>query len=229
MSYVDESSKINRDWLLSAARVHAKPGHTGGNNYRLAPARLAFANVVEPRRRDPKPPATEPTYQYETNLIFPWELTEGECFGAELQAKADELALATLGNNWRTHPKTFKYFKDQATSVDKKGARYRGFNATGFYVSASSKDKVPLLKVDGTPIADADADKLFRSGNWVLPIVGPFLLKGEQNGVSVGLNALIFLAEDEELGGGGVDVGAAVEGLGSLAPPPISLSSTPFD
>lgn len=229
MSYVDDTSKINRDWLLATARTHAPPVHISGKNYRLAPARLAFANIVEPRRHDPKPPATEVRYSYETNFVFPWELTEDECFGLDLKAKADEIALATLGANWRAHPKTYKYAKNQADELDKKGSRYRGFNATGFSAKASSKDKVPLLKLDGTPVADADADKLFRSGNWVLPIVGPFLLKNEQNGISIGLNGVIFLAEDEELAGGGVDVGAAIAGLAALAPPPVSLSSTPFD
>lgn len=229
MTYIDKSSQLDRNWLLSAARGAARPVVAGEGLYRLAPARLAWAYVDEPRRYDPEPPATEATFKYEAGLIFPWELSITEAFGpAELAAI--EAGKVKFGASFETNSKLKKPWKNQADQTNSKtGELPAGYNPTGFCATPmGSAYPFQTFDLAGNPVEGAERKRLFRSGNWVVPVVKVLAYANKASGVNIAIQQLIFLAEDKIVcaGGGPRELPTeALSGLGSLAPPPIAAPS----
>lgn len=221
MSYIDETSAIDRKWLLDAARGPAKCTVLSNGNIRLPPARLSFSYVREPKRIEPKEPGQSVKFLYTASFIFPHELTEEDFL--PLEAALDTLAEPVYGRNWRANKKLYRPLKEQAENTQiKSGERWIGYAPVGFYLSCTSSEEYPPVLQDHQGNALADTSK-FVNGNWVLPIVNPYLMKSKENqGVTVGLNGCVFLAEDKKLGGGSLDTKSAAAGLDGLsAPPPV--------
>lgn len=230
MPYIDETSQLDRAWLLAAARGAAAPCEVPNTPgvFRLAPARLRWPYLVEPRvyEPDPKEGRTERQMKYEAALIFPWELSVAEIFGpAEAFARQ-------VGAKHANHPKCKWPWKDQAEVLDKRGERQKGFNPTGFCATPSGSEyKIGLFDTGGNPIEADEAKVKFRGGNWVIPSVAFFAYERNGNrGVSMGLRSLVFLAEDLPLISAAVSGEAVAAGLSGLAPPPVANISNPdFD
>lgn len=117
-------------------------------------------------------------------------------------------------------------FNDQA-----KKTHLEPFEAGNIYFSTNAnEDRRPLcVDLRGAPIPNVK--EKFYSGCWVLPILNPYgwdhkNAQGQtiKRGVSMGLSGLIWLADDNTMSAGSVDVQGAVGGLGGLAPPPGQLT-----
>lgn len=117
-------------------------------------------------------------------------------------------------------------FNDQA-----KKTHLDPFEAGNIYFSTNAnEDRRPLcVDLRGAPIPNVK--EKFYAGCWVLPVLNSYgwdYKNGQgqtmKRGVSFGLSALIWLADDTPLSGGSVDVQDAVGGLGGLAPPPGQLT-----
>jgi len=149
-------------------------------------ARLSFVNFKEPRpaqSADGKP-------RYDCAVLLP--------------AAADLSPLkAACGKAWdesdvkkkRGTPKGSP-LKSQAENAEK----YDGFDPNGFYFNAATVNPVDLFNIDMTK---APVDK-FYSGCWARVKVRAYAFDKNGNwGVSFGLQAVQFFADDEKLGGGG--------------------------
>jgi Protein of unknown function (DUF2815). len=221
MSYVDETSSIDRKWLLDVCNGAGKCVRLSDGNIRLPPARLSFAHVREPKRIEPKNPGEQVKFLYQASFVFPWELTLADF--KVLEDACDDLAIPKYGPNWRANKKLYRPLKEQVENVQtKSGERWPGYNPTGYYISVSAGvDRPPVLQdTKGNVVADTS---IFQNGCWVLPIVNPYLLKTESNhGVTVGFNGLVYLAEDNSFGAGAINPSTAAAGLDALsAPPPV--------
>lgn len=229
MTYIDQSSQLDRNWLLSAARGAARPVVAGEGLYRLAPARLTWAYIDEPRRYDPEPPATEIKFRYEAGLVFPWELSIEEAFGPAQQAALDAGRIK-FGAHYETNAKLRKPWKNQAEQTNSKtGELPAGYNPTGYCASAmGSPYPFQTFDLAGNAVEGAERKRLFRSGNWVVPVVKVIEYANKQSGVNIAIQQLIFLAEDKIVCAGGAPrelPAEALSGLGSLAPAPIAAPS----
>ncbi len=220
MSYVDETSSIDRKWLLDVAKGVGKCVRLSDGNFRLPPARLSFAHVREPKRIKPKNPGEEVKFLYQASFVFPWEL--GLDAFKPLQDAIDEIGIKAYGPNFPTNKKLYKPIKEQVDNVQKSGERWPGYNSVGYYISVSAAvDRPPVLQdTQGNVVQDTSK---FINGCWVLPIVNPYLLKAAENpGVTVGFNGLVWLAEDNVFGAGPINPNTAAAGLDALsAPPPV--------
>jgi hypothetical protein len=128
MAYVDETSSIDRKWLLDTARAHGvqrlrnSDGSFNGN-YRLPPARLAFTHLAEPQRKDPRNPGDQATFSYNTNFVFPHEFDLD--FFEVLTARINALGIEKCGDSFPTNKKLFKPMKEQVECLSAKtGIRY---------------------------------------------------------------------------------------------------------
>lgn len=219
MSYVDPTSAIDRAWLLNTARGAGKCVRLANGHFRLPPARLGFAHLVEPKKFEAKKPGEKTRFAFGTDFVFPHELT-AEDFGP-INEEIDRIGLDKCGPSWPTNPKLFKPFKEQSEKLSTTtGVRFSGYNPIGLYISCSAgADKPPVLQdTSGRVIPDKAK---FRSGNWVLPIVSVYHLNQDQKkGVTIGLEGAIFLGEDKPFGVEQIDPQQAKAGLENLAAPP---------
>lgn len=222
MSYVDETSSIDRKWLLDVCNGAGKCVRLSDGNIRLPPARLSFAHVREPKRIEPKKPGEQVKFLYQASFVFPWEL--GIEHFKVLEDACDALAIPKFGANWRANRKIYRPLKEQVENVQiKSGERWAGYNPTGFYISVSSGvDRPPVLQdTKGNVVPDTS---IFKNGCWVLPIVNEYLLTTAENqGVTVGFNGLVYLADDNAFGAGAINPSTAAAGLDALSAPPPTL------
>lgn len=200
------NSKLGAAWLAQAMAqipavmlTNAQGQPTGV--MRTGPVRLAF----------PQLPGEKGKYQ---GLIL-WPR------GADLslfQAELNKQALAKFPNLGQPGglqvSQIVNPINDQAIKT-----QYEPFEAGCMFTSLSAEQRKPQLM--DTLSAPVDASK-FYAGCWVLGLTnaygweyretagGPVMKRG----VSLGMTGLIFLADDNESGGGGVDALTATGGLG---------------
>ncbi|KWT72392.1 hypothetical protein APY04_0186 [Hyphomicrobium sulfonivorans] len=147
-------------------------------------ARLSFVHFKEPRRGDN--PSSKPMYG--CAAILP------PAADVSLLRSICEKAWSDRKCVSRTEPKA-KPLKKQADNT-----KWEGFGDEGFYFNCSTINPVDLFNLDMTR---APVDK-FYSGCWGrLKIHSYDFDKGLNWGVSLGLQAVQFFADDEKLGGGG--------------------------
>jgi len=166
-------------------------------NIRGGPSRLSFPWLFT------KQPAIEEGNEpkHAASFLFP--------AGADLSLPKRE-AGATAVAKWANAgqpggPALTTPFKDQG---DKS---YEGYVAGSTFITCTSEQRPILVDVRGAPIIDPEK---FYPGCWVLPIIRPFAYDRKvKKGVSFGLQGCIWIADDRRLGGGGVDVNAAVAGI----------------
>ena len=161
-------------------------------NILLCPTRGSFLNLFE--RSRPIPPATEGSYG--GNLIFP---TCADLSVLE-QAVVDvlkEKCPDALSADPKKRVKVKSPFKDQGDML-----KYDGYVEGGKFISATSKKNRPTL-VDARQQIVTD-ETLVYPGVWVVCTVRPFWYdKGVNKGVSFGLQSVMLVADDKNLGGGG--------------------------
>jgi len=189
------------EWIKKA--VAANPIRVlDSGNILLCPTRGSFLNLFE--RSRPIPPATEGSYG--GNLIFP------TCADLSLLEKAVEDVLKekcpdALSKDPKKRVKVKRPFKDQADML-----KYDGYVEGGRFISATSRKNKPTV-VDAKQRIVTD-DSLIYPGVWVVCTVRPFWYDmGVNKGVSFGLQSVMVVANDRNLGGGGENVAAAFAGV----------------
>lgn len=163
-------------------------------NIRTCPVRLSFTYLAEPR--EPENPKAKP--KYSALLLFPKgadiSVLVEDCKAAAVEAHgAEALKLVQAGKiKWP--------IKDQGKMTREDGELWDGCEDGAKAVEAKTERR------PGTVDAQAqacDPAKLY-SGCWALVTIHTFAGSHEKGGkyVSIGLNNLQFLADDERFGGG---------------------------
>ena len=163
-------------------------------NIRTCPVRLSFTYLAE--AREPENPKQKP--KYSALLLFPKgadiSLLVNACkTSATEEHGADALKLVETGKiKWP--------LKDQGKMTRDDGEMWDGCEAGAKAVEAKTERRPGTVDASASP---CDPAKLY-SGCWALVTVHTFAGSHEKGGkyVSVGLNNLQFLADDERFGGG---------------------------
>lgn len=175
------------------------------------PVRTAFCNVLDrPKNKD----GTERAWG--TVLLFPDHTIPGvnlNLLAQPINALLDEKAPGAR-NNPVLRAKYHDPFKKQEGFVDlKTGELYDGFVPGRFAISVnSSQTKPPVFDQNYAPIVDKSR---IYSGCWVIANLNPgWIGRDDKKGPTYYLNALVVVADDENLGGiGVVNPQAAFEGV----------------
>ena len=184
-------TNMTDEWIKKACERNPIRVLDSGN-IRLCPTRGSFLNLFE--RSRPIPPATEGSYG--GNLIFP------TCADLSVLEKAvievlKEKCPDALSSDPKKRVKVKSPFKDQGDML-----KYDGYVEGGKFISATSKKNRPVL-VDARQQIVTD-ETLVYPGVWVVCTVRPFWYdKGVNKGVSFGLQSVMLVADDKNLGGGG--------------------------
>jgi hypothetical protein len=184
----DASTNMTELWIANAVKLNPCVLLDSGN-IRTCPVRLSFPNIFA--RSRPIPPNTEG--KYGANLVFP--------IGADitlLQKAASEMAASKWPNAGKpSGPKIKTPFKSQEDMV----GRYDGYEAGGVYISATGDRQPQVYDARQQPVTDPER---VYPGVWVVATIRPFAYdKGVNKGVSFGLQAIMLVADDKRLGGGG--------------------------
>lgn len=184
-------TNMTDEWIKKACERNPIRVLDSGNIL-LCPTRGSFLNLFE--RSRPIPPATEGSYG--GNLIFP------TCADLSVLEKAvievlKEKCPDALSPDPKKRVKVKSPFKDQGEML-----KYDGYVEGGKFISATSKKNRPVL-VDARQQIVTD-ETLVYPGVWVVCTVRPFWYdKGVNKGVSFGLQSVMLVADDKNLGGGG--------------------------
>ena len=184
-------TNMTDEWIKKACERNPIRVLDSGNIL-LCPTRGSFLNLFE--RSRPIPPATEGSYG--GNLIFP------TCADLSVLEKAvievlKEKCPDALSPDPKKRVKVKSPFKDQGDML-----KYDGYVEGGKFISATSKKNRPVV-VDARQQIVTD-ETLVYPGVWVVCTVRPFWYdKGVNKGVSFGLQSVMLVADDKNLGGGG--------------------------
>ena len=103
-------------------------------------------------------------------------------------------------------PKLKSPFKDQADML-----RYDGYNEGGVFLSPTS-DRQPVV-VDANGVVVTDSSRVYP-GVWAVCTLRPYTYdKGVNKGTSFGLQSVMLVADDKNLGGGGESIADAFAGV----------------
>jgi len=184
-------TNMTDEWIKKACERNPIRVLDSGNIL-LCPTRGSFLNLFE--RSRPIPPATEGTYG--GNLIFP------TCADLSVLEKAvievlKEKCPDALSADPKKRVKVKSPFKDQGDML-----KYDGYVEGGKFISATSrKNKPTLVNARQQIVTD---ETLVYPGVWLVCTVRPFWYdKGVNKGVSFGLQSVMLVADDKNLGGGG--------------------------
>lgn len=190
-------TRMSDEWIERAVRDNPVVLLDNGN-YRTCPVRLSFPNIFEMSK--PKKSGIAPCYG--ANLLFPTcadlkPLQDGVV--AVLKEKCPD-ALAT---DPRKKIKVKLPFLEQDEML-----RYQGYTEGGRYIIATSKKNKPTV-VDVRQQLVTDESRVYP-GVWAICTVRPFWYDVDVNkGVSFGLQSLMLVADDDNLGGGSEDISTA--------------------
>lgn len=190
------STEKSAEWIARSLAANPCLDLKDGN-FRTTICRLSFPNVFA--RSKPIPPNTEG--KYGANLVFP-----AAADLSVLRAGAGECALAKWPKAAEM-PKLKTPFKDQGEMT-----KYEGYEAGGVFLTATADQNKPRV-FDARMLPITDEDRVYP-GVWAIAIVRPFAYdKGVNRGVSFGLQAVMIVADDKQLGGGGIDPQTAFGGV----------------
>jgi hypothetical protein len=89
--------------------------------------------------------------------------------------------------------------------------KYDGYTEGGIYLSCNTDRKPPVVDVKGQVVTDEDR---VYPGVWAICTIRPFAYDAKVNkGVAFGLQSVMLIADDKNLGGGGEDVSKAFAGV----------------
>lgn len=192
-----DATNMTPDWIAShLGKIPCTVLPDG--NLRTCPVRLSFPHLFKPQKALEEGKADK----FTATFLFP----EGADLTLLKQKAADKAKEKWPDAGTPSGPSLKSPFRDQA---DKQ--KFDGYVAGRTFITATAENRVPLMMPNGAPITDES--KLY-AGCWVLGLIRPFFYDQKVNkGVSFGLQGVIFIADDQNLGGGGVDTQAAVAGL----------------
>jgi hypothetical protein len=194
-------TKMTDDWIAKAIKDNPIVLLESGN-YRTCPVRLSFPNLFT--RSKPIAPAVEGSYG--ANLIFPVGADRSLLEAAVVDVLRDKCPDA-LSEDPKKRVKFKNPFKDQDEML-----KYDGYCEGGFYISATSRqNKPPVVDAKGAVITD---ESKVYPGVWAVCTIRPFWYdKGVNKGISFGLQSVMIVADDNNLGGGGENLANAFAGV----------------
>lgn len=182
-------------WLASnpCRPVLDKAGNPTGE-YITCPVRMSFPNVT--KKGKPIEEGKEP--RHSLTLLFP--------HGADLSVLKKAATDAVLAK-WPNPPASLTSpFRDQG---EKK--HLDGYVEGAIFMTASGDRKPYFVDQRMAPMTD---DSKEYPGAWAIVTLRPFVYdKGVKKGVSFGLQGVMFVADDTQLGGGGSDPNTAFAGV----------------
>ena len=167
-------------------------------------ARLAFANLLTPRKND------QGKERYDCTLIFPKDADISALKNAVLQVAKDE-----WGDKGETLLKSGAIKSpildgDGPQGLNKKtGERWAGYEGS-YFIRTGSMQRPKLVNKKLLPITEADE---LYSGCYVYAVVQAYTWEHPSNGrgISIGLSMLQVAKDGERLGGGGANPDAFFE------------------
>ena len=181
------ASDKHADWIARVVKDNPFTLLDNGN-IRTCPVRLSFPNIFKPGK--PIPPNTEG--KYGANLIIP-PIAETGLIVSEVR-KAILAKWPTAGTP--QGPKLKSPFKKQNEML-----KYEGYNEEGIFLTTIAGNKVPCVHQNMSPVVD---ESKVYPGVWAIVTIRPFVYdKGVNKGASFGLQSVMLVADDKNLGGGG--------------------------
>lgn len=181
-----------------AKLMPANPKEEWKGHIMTSPVRLMFADLAEPRpytNAAGQIDASKPP-RYGCTVVIPLAGTDGAKLLAD---ECRKLLIARYGQSGAHMPLPLKSSDTPTKKGEIRSQKYKGFVPGSFFFGCNSQRK-PKFLVGGTEGFDAAH---FYPGAWVRLTVHAYLYKaGANEGVSVGLDTVQFLAHDERLGGG---------------------------
>lgn len=180
-------TNMTPDWVANAIKKNPCVLLDSGN-IRTCPVRLSFPHLYE--RSKPIPPNT--VGKFSTNIIF--------AVAADLSLLKQQMNL-TIMAKWptagtKTGPKLKSPFKLQSEMT-----KYDGYGEEGTYIIAVA-DREPAV-IDSRMARITDTSRVYP-GVWAVVTINPFTYdKGVNKGGSFGLQSVMIIADDKNLGGGG--------------------------
>lgn len=188
----DDSTNMTEDWVRRAW-VSNPNKLLGDGNIRTGPVRLSFPHLFTPQKND------EGKEKFSATFLFP--------LGTDM-ALLKKAATEAVLEKW---PKAADMTLHSPFRDQREKQQWEGYEPGAVFITCTG-DRRPLT-VDARGAAIVDETALYP-GCWVLGLMRPFTFdRGVKKGVSFGLQGLIKLADDKDLGGGGVDLGAAIQGI----------------
>lgn len=176
-----EDTNMTADWVARAWKMNPCAKLSNGD-VRTGPVRLSFPHLLTlPKARNDIEP------KFGATLLFPP--------GADISVlKADAAACAK--GKWPTLPRKLKSpFLDQTDDAD----RYAGFLEGGVLIRASANQKITPVDRNLAPVIEED--KIYP-GVWAICTLRAFAYdKGVNQGVSFGLQNVMLIADDTNIGG----------------------------
>lgn len=174
-------------------------------NIRTCPVRLSYPNLFKPGK--PVEEGQEP--KFGAALLFP--------LGADisvLREAVNHAAIEAFGSK-AASMRLAKPFRDQSEKAAADGAEFNGYTPGAVFFNCSSKQRPGIVGPDGKPITDPNR---VYPGVWALVTVRPFGYdRGVKKGVSLGLQNVQIIADDDRIGGGRASAGSEFAPLdGSL-------------
>lgn len=163
-------------------------------NYRTCPVRLSFVNLFAKA----KPVEDDKEGKYGSNLLFP-PMANLDI----LRKAATECAKSKWGDQ---PPKLRSPFNEQGDKL-----KFGGYTEGGIYLSCNSQNRPTIVGARQQIITDEE--KVYP-GVWAICTINPFHYDQKVNkGIAFGLNSVMIIADDDNLGGGGEDVTKAFAGV----------------
>jgi ssDNA-binding protein len=181
---MDPATNMTDEWIKAALAKNPCVKLDNGN-IRTCPVRLSFPHIFSPSK--PVPPNTEG--KHGSSLLLP--------LGADisvLTAEATACARAKWGDKM---PKLRSPFLKQ----DDDAERYPGYVPGAVLIRATSNQKLPCVDQNLAPIVD---EARVYPGVWAIVTLRAFAYDmGVNKGVSFGLQSVMIIADDQNIGGTG--------------------------
>lgn len=185
----EASTDKSDEWIFNVLNDNPALVLESGN-LRLPPARLSFPYLF--KKQEPMEPGG--TAKFAATFLF-HPLTDLEVVKGEVR----KLALSKHPDyGQKGGPHLQSPFRDQEEKE-----RFDGYLPGGVFITATGERRIPV--VDRKLIPIVDEEKVYP-GVWVIGTVRPFYYSYKvKKGLSFGLQSVMVVSDDQQLGGGGSD------------------------
>ena len=185
------------EWIAEVVRNYPSILMDDGN-IRTCPVRLTFPALFKGNEND------DGELVYGTGLLFPLNAPADAYVDACYQLVQANLPEALQEGG----PNVHNPLHDQG----EKAARYDGYVPGALLITANSQQRVPVVDQRMAPITDQGR---VYPGVWAICQLRPywFNIKQKKKGPTFGLNAVMIVADDEDISGSSVDVNKVFGGI----------------
>lgn len=183
-----QDSQMTDEWVTAQWKRNPCVALANGD-LRTGPIRLSFPNLFKPGK--PIPPNTEG--KFGASLLFP----AGVDISVLRQASAEVAKAKWPDVGTLKVPK----LKSPFLSQDEDAGRYVGYEEGGVLIRTIANQKMPVVDLRLAPVVE---ESKVYPGVWALVTIRPFAYdKGVNKGVSFGLQTVMIVADDTNIGGTG--------------------------